>query len=290
MHADSCLMICEKQVGGSQASSWQPGALAPSCQTVQGQTRQPAGSGPSRSGWCLIFGGWGGGCFSCWGATGLVPGSFAELLLKTSSQEEKKGPSEGFGSRFLRGVLGLNARRCPEPARRIVLRHLFVSASSQSTVCRRQTFNEGQFAQLISQRRKPFDKKSISHDINPLLFITRQISPPNSLKYAASRLGAQISPVSHSLMATCETYAQHHPDDRAARAFPRGCRVGFWGQRRSYSPGDSSRRAGVCARGCWAPSARQECRPRAAVPTPRGSLRAQHRGHGVREPLAGAIC
>lgn len=128
------------------------------------------------------------------------------------------------------------------------MRHLFVSASSQSTVCRRQTFNEGQFAQLISQRRKPFDKKSISHDINPLLFITRQISPPNSLKYAASRLGAQISPVSHSLMATCETYAQHHPDDRAARAFPRGCRVGFWGQRRSYSPGDSSRRAGVCAR------------------------------------------
>lgn len=90
------------------------------------------------------------------------------------------------------------------------------------TVCRQQTFNEGQFALLILQRRKPFDKKSISHDIKSLLFITRKISCPNSFKYAASQLRAQISAVSHSLMATCKTYAQNHPGDRAGRLTPRG--------------------------------------------------------------------
>lgn len=28
-------------------------------------------------------------------------------------------------------------------------------------------------------------------------------------------------------MATCTTYAQNYPDDRAARAFPQGCRLAF---------------------------------------------------------------
>lgn len=62
--ADSCVMIREEQVGGSQASSWQAAVLAPSRQTVQGQKRQPLGNGPSGSGLGLRIQGEGGEALS----------------------------------------------------------------------------------------------------------------------------------------------------------------------------------------------------------------------------------
>lgn len=57
-------MIREEQVGGSQASCWQAAVLALSCQTVQGQKRQPPGNGPSGSGLGLSIWGEGGEALS----------------------------------------------------------------------------------------------------------------------------------------------------------------------------------------------------------------------------------